>query len=88
MRTINKQNKKTGLGNLLILAILALGLIVGVTLVQQPQLFEKKAEQDVYKAFQVTDPGGNPLLCSQDTCQTNSTEIKIKVRDLDLLLEE
>lgn len=88
MRTVNKQNKTEGLGNLLILAILALGLIIGVTLVQQPQLFEKKAEQDVYKAFQVMDPGGNPLLCSQDTCQTNSTKIKIKVRDLNLLLEK
>jgi hypothetical protein len=53
--------------------------------VQQRQLLEKRAEEDPYSAFEVTDPSGNPLLCQGDTCQTNSLEVKIRVRDLEKL---
>lgn len=79
-----KDNKS----QLFILALLLFGLVVGVVLVQEQQLFRKEAATDPYGAFEVTDPGGNPLLCDGDTCETNSLEVKIKVRDLERLLEE
>lgn len=71
-----------------ILLVLTLGLLVGVILVQQRQIIRKKAAEDIYGAFEVKDPGGNPLLCSGNTCQTNTTTVKIRVLDLERLLSD
>lgn len=73
---------------LVILSILVLGLITGVVLVQQTQILEKQASEEALSAFEVTDSEGNPLICSGDTCETNSLEVEIKVKDLNKLISQ
>lgn len=67
-----------------VLAILLIGIIAGVILVQRQQILKSRATQEIYNAFQSSDSEGNPLSCEGNVCETKDLDIKIKV-DVDEL---
>lgn len=69
------------------LSVLIIGLAVGLILVQQQQNLQKKAAEDLINAFEITDTQGNSLPCSNQGCETNSLEVRIKVKDLEALTQ-
>ncbi len=71
---------------ILILIILFVGIIVGVILVQRQQIFKSRA-YDIRNSFEVTDPDGNQLNCSGTSCDTKSLDVKVKIKDLNSLIE-
>lgn len=79
------KNLKISKKQIIIIIILVLGIVFSVTLVQKPQIFKSRA-QEVYNAFEINDSEGNSLNCTQNTCQSDSLDIQIKVRDLNSLI--
>lgn len=80
---------KTNWKSTLVMFILLGGLGVGVYLVQQTQIFSPKAASDIGSgAFDVYDRDGN-LLQSQgsNTYNTNSTDIRINLKDINALIQ-
>lgn len=72
---------------IVIMAVLLLGLIILVILVQRQQILKSRA-YDLRNSFEVSDPEGNQLNCNDTSCETNSLDIKVKVRDLNSLIED
>ncbi|OGE18342.1 hypothetical protein A3F00_00055 [Candidatus Daviesbacteria bacterium RIFCSPHIGHO2_12_FULL_37_11] len=73
---------------LITLAILVIGLGVGVYLVQTKQIFKPKASTNLYSAFDVTDQNGNPIDCDQSgNCNTNSLNVKFRLENIEALTE-
>lgn len=86
-----KTNKlKLALGVLLIL-VLGAGLIGAVYMLQQQQNLKSKAATNIIQAFDIKDDQGNSLSCdgstNPPTCTTSSLDIKIKIKDLNILLQ-
>lgn len=79
------KNLKISRKQIIITLILILGIVFSVILVQKPQIFRSRA-YEVYNAFEITDGKGNTLNCTQNTCQTDSLDIQIKVLDLNSLI--
>ena len=69
------------------LAILIIGLILSVYLVQQIQNYRSKADQEILNAFEITDEEGKLLEIEGDAYKTQSLDVKIKVKDLQDLTE-
>lgn len=63
--------------------ILLVGLIAGIYLVQQTQIFKPKAATNILNAFEITGPDGKALKCdgstNPPTCETSSLEVTIKL---------
>lgn len=71
--------------SLIIFAVLILGLIAAVYLVQQRQIFKPKASQDIYNAFQITQGDGDVRVnCVGNECNVNSLKVKIKADPAEL----
>ncbi len=73
--------------------ILLIGLFAIVALVQKQQEIRSKASpQDLYNALDVTDNTGNTLQYKDEsgvrTYETQSLDVKIKVNDLQKLIDE
>lgn len=83
--------EKGVIAHLLLILILAAGLVVGVYLVQHPQIFRPKAsgESLIIQALDMKDSEGKDLNCDHSTdpptCETPTQDITIKIRDLDIL---
>lgn len=69
------------------LAILAAGLVVGIVLVGREQLLRARASIDITSAFDIKDAGGNPISCSGDVCETESTEVIFELKDINALIQ-
>lgn len=75
-----KQNLKT----ILLFAILAIGLIISLYLVQTKQIFKSKANATIFNSITVSelDQEGNAQrnnICQDNECQTNSRKIRLKI---------
>lgn len=68
-----KGNFKT----ILIVILLISGIIAGVILVQNPQIFRPKASEEIYNAIEVKDEEGNSL-CSENECEIQDPNSPIK----------
>ena len=74
---------------ILLSIILLGGLVALVYLSQQTQILKSKATQTYFNAFEVTDSEGNTLEYfpgDQRIYKTNSLDVKIRVRDLNALI--
>ena len=81
---------------LIAVAVLALGLAVGIYLVQQTQIFKPRASTtgpDLLKAFKITNERGDTLNANCTpatatepvTCTTDTLNVNIQVQDLNEL---
>lgn len=70
-----------------LMLLLLLGITIGVFLVQRQQILKSRAQQ-AQDAFVITNPEGSPLPCSGTTCETQSLDVQIKVKDLNSLISE
>ena len=69
------------------LIVLAVGLAVGLYLVQTQQILKPRATTDLHSAFEVTsNEPGKTVTCSGSACQTNTLNINIKLDDLNSLI--
>lgn len=79
------------IAQIVLIIILAAGLIVGVYLVQHPQIFRPKAsgESLIIQALDMKDSNGKDINCDNSTnpptCETETSDITIKIKDLDIL---
>ncbi len=80
-----------GIVHLILILILVAGLIAGLYLVQNTQIFKPKASNTWVNAFEIKDANGNVINCdastSPPTCETSTEEVEIKVKDLDALIQ-
>lgn len=74
--------------NIIITLILLIGIAVGVILVQRQQILKSRADVDIQNAFEIMDNEGNQLECSDNSCQTKSLDIQIKIKDLNSLISD
>lgn len=83
-----KQYKK----QIIIIILLLLGILIGLHLVQTPQIFKSRATQELYNTFQLnqtSDEGATkPVTCGNTengyTCTTESLDVNLKVDVLEL----
>lgn len=83
-------NQKGVIAHIILIIILGVGLIVGVYLVQHPQIFRPKASANpIIDALEMKDVDGNVINCdgstNPPTCETSTQDILIKIKDLDIL---
>lgn len=73
----------------IVVFLLLVGIIVGVILVQQTQIFKSRADQRLYNAIEVTDSAGN-LICSGNECNTDSLDVNVylNIQELERLKNE
>lgn len=68
--------------------LLILGVLFTVFLAQRRQTFQSKAYQSILSAFTLSEVGSDgqkkPIICREDTCGIESTELEVRV-DIDLL---
>ena len=88
---MNTLNQKGAIFQIILIIILGVGLIAGLYLVQHPQIFRPKASSSpVLDAFEIKDAEGNVLNCDGNTnpptCTTSTTEVEIRVKDLEALI--
>lgn len=82
----NYQISKKQILTVAVLIILTAGLFVSVYLVQKQQIFKSKASQDVFNAFEVSPADQQKQVgCSEGTCQTDTLDIQIKLKDIEAL---
>lgn len=74
---------------LILLAILVVGLAVGIYLVQTQQIFKPRATQSQYDAFTVTsnEPGKTVTKTGPNTYSTDTLNVNIKLQDLNALTQ-
>lgn len=73
---------------IIVVAVLLIGLAAGLYLVQRTQIFKPRAaaEDRLLEVFEITDVNGSPLPCqpkqgaSPTTCTTSSLDVKIKLK--------
>lgn len=82
-----EENKSKKITAIIMLGILAVGLLAGLVLVGQRQLLRTKAAIDITRAFEIKDSSGNPISCSGDVCETESTEVIFELKDIDALIQ-
>lgn len=73
---------------IIITLILLIGIAFGVILVQRQQILKSRADVDIQNAFEIRDNEGNSLDCSGDTCETDSLDVQIKIKDLNSLISD
>ncbi len=67
---------------IILIALLILGIVVGIYLVGKPQIFKSKATSSTSDAFDISDEQNNPIYCQNGVCQSNSNKINLKLKDL------
>ena len=83
-------NQNGIIAQVILIIILAAGLVVGLYLVQHPQIFRPKASSNpIIDALDMEDADGNVINCdgstNPPTCETTSADIIIKIKNLDIL---
>lgn len=68
----------------LIVSILLIGLLIGVYLVKNKQIFKSRANSNIFDSITVSelDPDGNTIqenICQGNDCQTNSKKIRLNI---------
>lgn len=78
--------------SLIIIMILLLAIILGVFLVQRPQIFKSKAGNEVFNAFEVKNSNGQILQFTDNPgtriYQTDDLNVNINVKDINSLIEQ
>lgn len=81
------------IAHIILIIVLAVGLIAGIYLVQHPQIFRPKAGggSPIIPALEMKDSQGKDLNCDSSAnppiCETSSSDITIKIKDLDALIK-
>lgn len=70
---------------IIVIAVLLIGLVAGVYLVQVQQTLKSRAASDLCTALNVTDSSGNPLECQGGVYKTNSLNVRVGIKDLEQL---
>lgn len=71
---------------LAVFAVLIIGLVAGLYLVQTKQIFKSRAAAEINTAIDVTDDQGTPLeYQGNSTYKTNSLKVRVGIRDLEQL---
>lgn len=72
----------------IIMAVLLIGIIVAVFLVQRQQIFKGRATDNIYDAFDISPGtgGGNVTQTGPNTYSTDTLNINIKLQDLNVVL--
>lgn len=72
--------------SIVFIAVLLVGLGVGIFLVQRQQIFKGRASQQLQNAFEIkpADPQKS-VSCSNGTCQTDTLDVQIKLQDIEAL---
>ncbi len=75
-------------GNALVIVLLVVGLIVGVVLVQNRQIFSSRASSNVAAAFDIKDAQtGATINCTNDNgtyvCKTSASQVSFRVQSLE-----
>ncbi len=78
------------IAHLILIIILAIGLVVGLYLVQHPQIFRPKASSNpLIDALEIKEADGKIINCDSSanppTCETSTQDITIKIKNLDIL---
>lgn len=88
---MNLKDLKISKIQIITVAILLLGIIVAVILVQRQQIFRSKATNEIYNAFEVKNSSGQTLPYSDTpgirTYQTDDLYININIKDINALVE-
>jgi len=89
---IGKLNKKQ-LIQLAIMLVLIIAIPLTVFLVQNTQIFKGRAYQDeIFEALEFKDGSGNIINCdattNPPTCTTQSPDITITIKNLDVLIQK
>lgn len=79
--------KRVGKLEIIVLIILLIGLAVSLWLVGQETLLKSKAAVDTTEAFEIRDSQGNIINCANNTCDIQSLDITIELKDPSLLEE-
>lgn len=83
--------QKGVIAHIILIIVLAVGLVAGLYLVQHPQIFRPKAGggSTIIQALDMKDSNGRNINCdsstSPPTCETETQDITIKIKDLDSL---
>lgn len=78
------------LRQIIIFAVLLVGLLITLYLVQHQQIFKGRATTDVYSAIHIDKPDNEPnssITCSGNNCSTNTLNVKISIPDVSALVE-
>lgn len=71
---------------IVVIAVLSIGLVAGVYLVQVQQTLKSRAASEINDALSVTDSEGNPLeYQGNGTYKTNSLDVRVGIKDLEQL---
>ena len=69
--------------------VLLIALAAGIYLVQQQQGIKSRASTNIIQAFEIKDSNDKPIVCdgskNPPECETSTSEIYIKVTDLEPL---
>lgn len=68
-----------------LIVLLLLGIVIGVYLVQNTQIFRSRASVNVNAAFEIKDANGSEIYCNGNTCYTDSDRVEIKLKDVSVL---
>lgn len=71
--------------SLIVIALLAIGIVIGVQLVQHTQIFRSRASVNVNAAFEIKDANGNEIYCDGNTCYTDSDRVEVRLKDVSVL---
>lgn len=78
--------------SLIVIMVLLVGIILGVFLVQRPQIFKSKAGNEVFNAFEVKNSKGQTLQFTDNPgtriYQTDDLNVNINVMDINALIEQ
>lgn len=73
--------------------IIISAVIIGIYLIQTKQILKSRANIDLIQAFEIKDSQDQVINCvpgennASTTCTTDSSEVKIRVKDLNALIE-
>jgi hypothetical protein len=68
-----------------LIILLLVGIVIGVYLVQNTQIFNSRASSNVADAFEIKDANGNLIQCNGNTCYTETDRVDIRLKNVSVL---
>ncbi len=65
---------------ILMIALLVIGLVLAVYLVQRQQIFRSRAAVEPSTAFEIKDTKGQMVNCSSNNCTSGTSEVIIQLK--------
>lgn len=85
--------QKGVISHILLFVLLIAGIVIGLYLVQRPQIFRSRANEgsQIVSIMEMKDSNNKDIHCNTSTtppvCETETQNISIKIKDFDLLLK-